>query len=49
MRKFFLKINLNSFQSDKKENYIQKYLSTEKSSKQIIVGTNLNTYTFYCI
>ncbi len=43
------KKNLNSPQSDKKVNYIQKYLSTEKSSKQIIDGTNLKTYTFYCI
>jgi len=41
-------VDNNSTKSDKKVQF-QKYISKEKSSKEIIAGTNLTTETYYCI
>jgi hypothetical protein len=41
-------VDSNSTKSDKKVQFY-KYISKEKSSKEIIAGTNLTTETYYCI
>jgi hypothetical protein len=41
-------VDNNSTKSDKKVQF-EKYISKEKSSKEMIAGTNLMTQTYYCI